>query len=255
MGSNTGSARGGGGSASKAGMSKKSAETNPVVQGIRADQYARKKLGITAKVANPNQPLSQANISGYYSTKSSDQMYGSEYQSARNEYLASQGLGTMQKNGSFTTGVQTDKGLVFTSTANKAYEAAKAEKMPLSRQMYDSQKLISSTAFAVMGALVGMPTLGITGANYIYNKPYSSTVTLGRTSATYSNQTPTSNDRNGTEQVVADQTNTAVTTNKTSQDDGYVARVASLTQSGGGEQRKFFTGTRKTIKGSLKGFV
>ena len=236
MGSNTGSARGGGGSASKAGMSKKSAATNPVVQGIRADQYARKKLGITAKVANPNQPLSQANISGYYSTKSSDQMYGSEYQSARNEYLASQGLGTMQKNGSFTTGVQTDKGLVFTSTANKAYEAAKAEKMPLSRQMYDSQKLISSTAFAVMGALVGMPTLGITGA-------------------TYSNQTPTSKDSSGTEQVVADQTNTAVTTNKTSQDDGYVARVASLTQSSGGEQRKFFTGTRKTIKGSLKGFV
>ena len=262
MGSNTGSSSGGG-SASKAGMSKKSAETNPVVQGIRADQYARKKLGITPKVANPNQPLSQANISGYYSTKISDQMYGSEYQAARGEYLESKGLATARTitddfGNTYTTydpAIKRDGKLVYTNESRGAMEAAKRESIPLSRQMYDRQKLISSTAFAVMGALVGMPTLGITGANYIYNKPYSSTVTLGRTSATYSNQTPTSNDRNGTEQVVADQTNTAVTTNKTTQDDGYVARVASLTSSGGGEERKFFTGTRKTIKGSLKGFV
>lgn len=242
------------GSASKGGMSNKSAATSPVVQGIKADQYAREKLGITAKVSNPNQPLSQSNISGYYSTKVSNQMYGSEYQQARNEYLASQGLGTMQKNGSFTTGVQTDKGLVFTSTANKAYEAAKAESMPLSRQMYDSQKLISSTAFAVMGALVGLPSLGMAGANYIYNKPYSSTVTLGRTNATYSNQTPSSKDSGGTEQVVADQTSTTTATTSTKANN-YVAKLAGSGMNVSGSKRTFLGGTRKTIKGSLSGFA
>ena len=187
MGAEKGSASGGG-SASKAGMSNKSAATSPVVQGIKADQYARKKLGIVTTVAGPVKGASTS-VTGFYSTKSKDQMYGSEYQAARNEYLASQGLGTMQKNGSFTTGVQTDKGLVFTSQAREAYEASKREPIPLSRQMYDSQKRVGATAFGIMGAMMGMPTLGLTLASNIYNKPYSSYVNLNRYNTYF---TPTS---------------------------------------------------------------
>ena len=123
-------------------MSNKTAQSSAVVQGIKADQYAQNKLGITTTVAGP---VAGANTTptGFYSTTSSNQMYGSEYASARNEYLASQGLGTMQANGSFTTGVQTDKGLTFTSAARDAYNASKREPMPLSRQMYDSQQRLS----------------------------------------------------------------------------------------------------------------
>lgn len=230
------------------GMEQSKKDTKNIGIANAADKYAQKKLGIQTKVFNPNQNVSN-NIAGYYSTKG-NQMYGSEYQAARNEYLASKGLGTMQENKSFTTGVQTDKGLTFTSEAREAYEATKSKPIPLSRQMYDSQKLFSSTAFAVMGALVGMPTLGLSGANYLYNRPYSSTVNVGRTNATFTNNNKSSN-----EQTVADQTNTAATTTTTTPDNNYVARVASLTQSGGGEERKFFTGTRKTIKGTLKGFA
>lgn len=228
-------------------QSKKDTKTIGIAQA--ADKYAQKKLGIQTKIFNPNQNVSN-NIAGYYSTKVENQMYGSEYNKARNEYLASKGLGTMRDDGQFTAGVQTDKGLVFTSEAREAYEATKSKPIPLSRQMYDSQKLFSSTAFAVMGALIGMPTLGIAGANYLYNKPYSSTVNVGRTNATYTN-----NNKGSNEQTVADQSSTATTTTTTTPDNNYVARVASLTQSGGGEQRKFFTGTRKTIKGTLKGFA
>jgi len=183
-----GAEKGSASSSSKAGMSNKSAATSPVVQGIKADQYARKKLGIVTTVAGPVKGASTS-VTGFYSTKSKDQMYGSEYQAARNEYLASQGLGTMQKNGSFTTGVQTDKGLVFTSQAREAYEASKREPIPLSRQMYDSQKRVGATAFGIMGAMMGMPTLGLTLASNIYNKPYSSYVNLNRYNTYF---TPTS---------------------------------------------------------------
>ena len=249
MGAEKGSASG----SSKGGMSNKSAETSPVVQGIKADQYARKKLGITPTVSNPNQPLSQSNISGYYSTTSKNQMYGSEYQAARNEYLASQGLGTMQKNGSFTTGVQTDKGLVFTSKAREAYEASKAEKMPLSRQMYDSQKLISSTAFAVMGALIGMPTLGITVGSSIYNKPYGSTVTLGRSNATYLNQAfnnQGNNQSTTTNNTTANNT-TATTTGSVTDDMSQQAKYARSMREAAGSARKFYKISGKSITGKM----
>ncbi len=85
-----------GGTASKAGMSNKSAKTSAVVQGIRADEYAKEKLGITGPNIM-NTPAGQVVTKGFTSSTVSNQMYGTEYQKARNEYLASQGLGTMQK--------------------------------------------------------------------------------------------------------------------------------------------------------------
>ena len=159
-------------SSSKGGMSNKSAATNPVVQGIKADQYAKEKLGITTTVAGPVTGASTS-PTGFISTKVSNQMYGTEYQKARNEYLASQGLGTMQANGSFTTGVQTDKGLVFTSAANKAYQAAQREPIPLSKQMYESQQNFKLGLGAVAAMATGM-TVFFSSA-YLSNKmnPYS----------------------------------------------------------------------------------
>ena len=158
-------------SSSKGGMSNKTAQSSAVVQGIKANQYAQNKLGITTTVAGP---VAGANTTptGFYSTTSSNQMYGSEYASARNEYLASQGLGTMQANGSFTTGVQTDKGLTFTSAARDAYNASKREPMPLSRQMYDSQQRFKTIAGALATGLSGMPSF-FSAAYYTSKQPYS----------------------------------------------------------------------------------
>jgi len=140
--------------------------------GKQADKYAKEKLGIITTVAGPVQGASTS-PTGFISTKSSDQMYGTEYQAARNEYLASQGLGTVQKNGSFITGVQTDKGLVFTSQAREAYEASKREPIPLSREMYESQQKTKLALGALATAASGMTAFF--SSAYLSNKatPYS----------------------------------------------------------------------------------
>jgi hypothetical protein len=86
-------------------------------------------------------------------------MYGSEYQKARNEYLASQGLGTINKEtGSFTAGVQTDKGLTFTDTTRGAYREANRYRIPLSKQMFESQQKFQM-GLAGVTALAGVPLI------------------------------------------------------------------------------------------------
>ena len=140
--------------------------------GKQADKYAQEKLGISGPNIM-NTPAGQVVTKGFTSSTVSNQMYGAEYQAARNEYLASQGLGTMQKNGSFTTGVQTDKGLVFTSQAREAYEASKREPIPLSREMYESQQK-TKLAFGALATLASGMTAFFSSA-YLSNKatPYS----------------------------------------------------------------------------------
>lgn len=239
------------GSASKGGMSNKSATTNPVVQGIRADQYAKEKLGITGGTVM-NTPAGQV-VSGFKSTKSSNQMYGSEYQQARNEYLASQGLGSMQSNGSFTTGVQTDKGLVFTKTANAAYEASKREPVPLSKQMYESQQLFKQGAFVIMGALMGVPSLGITAAQYS-STPYSdyvkNYVTVGRSSVSYTAPKSSSNESTTTIKDTPKTTTDVVSAERG--DKEAAARIARMQELTAASARKFYKISGKSITGSMK---
>ncbi len=247
MGSQTGSASG----SSKAGMSNKSAKTNPVVQGIKADEYAKKKLGITTKVAGPVKGASTS-VTGFYSTKVPNQMYGSEYQSARNEYLASQGLGTVRDDGGFMTGVQTDKGLVFTSKSREAYEASKREPIPLSRQMYESQKRVGATAFGVLGAMMGMPTLGLTLASNIYNKPYSSyarNISLNRQNTYY---TPTGSGRDGGGQTTTTATgDTATPTQEDSTKKDLALTAARVKEMAAASKRQFYKISGKSITGKM----
>ena len=104
-----------------------------------ADKAAQKELGIQKTVAGPVQGASSS-VTGYMATNTGgNQMYGSAYNQARNQYLADQGMGTMT-NGSFMPGVQTDQGLVFTSANRDIYNRTKQKDIPLSRQMYDSQQ-------------------------------------------------------------------------------------------------------------------
>tara|TARA_R100000231_G_scaffold98067_2_gene73230 strand:- start:106 stop:900 length:795 start_codon:yes stop_codon:yes gene_type:complete len=149
-------------SASKGGMSNKTAQSSAVVQGIKADEYAKKKLGIT-QIGSGIIATQGENVVG--------QMYGAEYQAARNEYLASQGLGTVRADGGFMAGVQTDKGLTFTNATRGAYEASKREPIPLSKQMYKSQQRFQQIAGAIATGFSGMPSF-YTASYLNTQKPY-----------------------------------------------------------------------------------
>lgn len=243
-----------GSSASKGGMSNKSAQSSAVVQGIRADQYAKEKLGIRTTVAGPVTGASTS-PTGFISTTSSNQMYGAEYQKARNEYLASQGLGTMQKNGSFTTGVQTDQGLTFTSQAREAYQASKREPIPLSRQMYESQQLFTQVAGAIATGLSGMPSF-FSAAYYASKKPYSKYVGEYMSGARkgVDNQTITSSKNQTSENITTTAQMNADFNEAQKGDEKALKRVQALAKSGeaGSPNRKFLVTSAKTFLGSMK---
>ena len=238
-----------GGSASKAKADNKAKQT-----ALEADKYAKEKLGIRTTVAGPIKGASTS-PTGFFSTKVENQMYGSEYQKARNQYLASQGLGTMQKNGSFTTGVQTDKGLTFTSEANRAYQATRNVGIPLSRQMYDSQQRFTQIAGALATGLSGMPSF-FSAAYYASKRPYSQYV---------------GDYMSGAKKDLADQTITSSTTQKTIDirdtpkvandfdaaargDEKALKRIQTLAKSGegGSPNRKFLVSSAKTFLGTMK---
>lgn len=118
----------------------------------RADKAAQKDLQIYKTFSGPNKQT----VTGYRSG-TGNQMYGSAYNQARNQYLADQGVGTMT-NGSFMPGVQTDQGLVFTSANRDIYNRTKQKDIPLSRQMYDSQQKFKQV-IAGVAALAGVPMI------------------------------------------------------------------------------------------------
>ena len=63
--------------------------------------YVKKKLGLTATIANPNEAATQSNTTGYYST-TGNQMYGGAASQATNDYLVSIGEATQNPSGSYT---------------------------------------------------------------------------------------------------------------------------------------------------------
>jgi len=225
--------------------------------GAEANVYAKQKLGIRKTVAGPVEGARDS-VTGFYSTTSPNQMYGTEYSAARNEYLASQGLGTMQKNGSFITGVQTDKGLVFTSEARDAYNASRKEEIPLSRQMYDSQKKFMNIAGAIATGLTGMPSF-FSSAYYASKKPYSQYVD------NYMNKAKTNLNRsssNANKTTNNQQTITVKDTPKVANDFDAAARgdqsalrrieALSRQKEAGSPNRKFLVSSAKTFLGRMQ---
>jgi len=233
-------------SSSKGGMSNKSAKSSAVVQGIRADEYAKNKLGITGPNVM-NTPAGTLVTKGFTSSTVPNQMYGAEYQAARNEYLASQGLGTVRADGGFMTGVQTDKGLVFTSQANEAYKASQREPIPLSKQMFESQQRFTAGVAAV-AALAGIPVMpGV--LYYKSRQPYQDYLSKNKQMFSYSS---------GSNQTTKDSNQTSdQTTEMGNQDpnefraENEAARKKYLASLKGAELAK---GDRKFIQTSSKGF-
>ena len=147
-----------GASSSKGGMSNKSAESNAVVQGIKADKFAQEQLGIQKTVAGPVQGASSS-VTGYMATNTGgNQMYGSLYRQKQGEFLEKAGMGTMSSSGSFMPGVQTDQGLVFTSEARDVYNQTRNQSIPLSKQMFESQKKFQ-LGLSAIAALAGVPMI------------------------------------------------------------------------------------------------
>lgn len=256
------SSESGSSSASKGGMSNKSAKTNPVVQGIRADQYAKDKLGIRTTVAGPVTGASTS-PTGFISTTSSNQMYGTEYQAARGEYLASQGLATARTitdnfGNSYTTydpAIKRDGKLVYTNESRAAMEAAKREPVPLSRQMYDSQQKFTQIAGVIGTALTGMPSF-FSAAYYASKKPYSKYVGEYMSGAKkgVDNQTITSSKNQTNEYITTSAQMNADFNEAQKGDEKALKRVQALAKSGeaGSPNRKFLVTSAKTFLGSMK---
>ena len=245
-------------SSSKGGMSNKTAQSSAVVQGIKADQYAQKKLGITTTVAGP---VAGANTTptGFYSTTSSNQMYGAEYQAARGEYLASQGLATARTvtdatGKTFTVYDPRTADGKYTNASRDAMKAAKREPMPLSRQMYDSQQTFKTIAGALATGLSGMPSF-FSVAYYTSKKPYSQYVADYYSGSKRGVGTGQNNvSRNKTEAPITninqmtENMTQASAGNQTAQN-----RLANLAKSDSGSpNRKFLQSSAQTFLGKMK---
>jgi len=213
-----------------------------------AEKSAQKKLGIQKTVAGPVKGASSS-VTGYMATNTGgNQMYGSLYNQARNQYLADQGMGTMT-NGSFMPGVQTDKGLVFTSANRDAFNRTKSKDIPLSRQMYDSQQRFTA-GIAAVAALAGVPVM----PSILYTKsrtPYQSYVDKREGGVfSYTNFSEPNRDTNKKSnektEMAAPVGNNIV--NKETKRKNY---LASLKTSGSLEgDRKFITGSQRGFGGT-----
>ena len=128
------------------------------VIGKRADDYARKKLGIVETKGG----FQDRNVTGYKST-TGNQMYGAAYNEARGEYLSSLGLAKARE---ATDAMGNTRTVYDPRTADGTYNnltrdsmnEAKANKTPLSKEMYASQQKFK-TGIGVVAALMGAPII------------------------------------------------------------------------------------------------
>ena len=228
------------------GMEQSKKDTKAIGLSQAADKYARNKLGITGPNVM-NTPAGTLVTKGFTSCTVPNQMYGSQYNQARNEYLASKGLGTMRDDGQFTAGVQTDKGLVFTSEARDVYNRTKNINIPLSKQMFESQQRFTQGVAAV-AALAGIPVMpGV--LYYKSRQPYQDYLSKNKQMFSYSSgSNQTTKDSNQTSDQTTEMGNQDPNEFRADKADAKKKYLASLK---GGELAK---GDRKFISTSNRGF-
>lgn len=168
-----------------------SANKEAKIQGQKADNEARKKLGIVeTKTAYSAMGGSMGKTTGYEST-SGNQMYGAAYNEARGEYLSSQGLATARK---VTDAMGKERTVydprtadgTYTDLSRQAAEEARRNKTPLSKEMFASQKKFQK---ALAGGLFLLGTPIIPGIlNLKSNAPYSDYVSQKEKEGFYSSE-------------------------------------------------------------------
>jgi len=225
--------------------------------GAAANVYAKQKLGIRKTVAGPVQGASDS-VTGFYSTTSPNQMYGTEYSTARNEYLASQGLGSVTDTGQYRSFVKTDNGQVSTLESRQAYEASRQEAIPLSRQMYDSQKMVMNIGGAIATGLTGMPSF-FSSAYYASKKPYSQYVdnymSKAKTNLNRSNTNANKTTNNQQTTTVKDKPKVANDFDAAARgDQSALRRIEALSRQkeAGSPNRKFLVSSAKTFLGRMQ---
>lgn len=243
------SSKSGSASASKGGMSNKTAESSAVVQAKRAEEYAKKKLGITETVAGPIKGANTS-VTGIYSTAVPNQMYGDKFREAQGEYLASQGLATAR-----TIVDATGKEFTVYDKSKPLMDAVNRTRIPLSRQMYQSQQLFTQIAGAIGTAISGMPSF-FSAAYYASKKPYSKYVGdyMEGAKKGVGNQTITSS-KNQTTIDIRDTPKVANDFDAAARgDEKALKRVQALAKSGegGSPNRKFLVSSAKTFLGKMK---
>jgi len=157
------------------GMEASKKKTVSTMVGNNADRYAKKKLGVTTMISNPNQPAVRGNVKGYMALNTGgNQMYGTQYQEARGEYLEKQGLATGRTvnygpidpatgKGRFSytaydAGTKKDGKLTFTNQTRDAMATAKKNEIPLSKEMFESQNKFK-LAIAGLTGIAGVPLI------------------------------------------------------------------------------------------------
>jgi hypothetical protein len=131
-------------------QSKKDTKTIGLIQA--SEKYARDKLGITKTVAGPIKGANTS-VTGIYSSKVSNQMYGDKYREAQGEFLASKGLATARE----ITDATGKKFTVY-DKSKELMDAVNKTSIPLSKQMYQSQQNFK-LGIAAVAALAGIPVM------------------------------------------------------------------------------------------------
>ena len=134
---------------------------NAKIQGKKADQFARQAVGLT-KTDDGYMSTAYDSATGK-SYKSGNQMYGATYNEARGRYLESQGLAKARQ---VTDAMGKTRTVYDPRTADGTYtnmtrmsaEEARANKTPLSKEMYASQQKYKAGLGAVT-TLMGVPII------------------------------------------------------------------------------------------------
>ena len=217
-------------------QSKKSAQNTMIA--ANADRFAQQQLNIQKTFSGPNKQT----VTGYRSG-TGNQMYGAEYNQARNRYLASQGLGTFNEaTGSFTAGVQTDKGLTFTDATRGAFNATRNIDIPLSKEMYKSQQKFKMAVLGGATLITGMPSFFTAGL--MTNQPYEQYV-QNRESGNLQRNVIQNNRTRMTEQTYRQTGGDASVMEEVQKRN---QKLASTSASVAGESRNFYASTGKGIK-------
>tara|TARA_R100000734_G_C3316402_1_gene108876 strand:- start:1076 stop:1795 length:720 start_codon:yes stop_codon:yes gene_type:complete len=229
--------------ASKGGMSNKTAESSAVVQAKRAEEYAKKKLGITETVAGPIKGANTS-VTGIYSTAVPNQMYGDKFREAQGEYLASQGLATARE----ITDATGKKFTVY-DKSKELMDAVNRTRIPLSKQMYQSQQNFK-LGIAAVSAAAGIPLMP--GILFHQSQvPYQNYINKNKQMFSYQNidsgSNQTSNQTSDQTTQMGNEDPNTFRADKTDTRKKYLASLKDGDTSKG--DRKFITGSRQGFGG------
>ena len=232
--------------------------------------YVKKKLGLTATIANPNEAATQSNTTGYYST-TGNQMYGGAASQATNDYLVSIGEATQNPSGSYTLTAKGWKMKYGSYTPGQAQTGAAMgtgnpagimTSTPISQPMWKQQQktkgiLLGAMSLATSGfTAMGMRAAAFDAFNKAQNSQSSYSDYLGKFNINQNKDVSSSGiksgnvDTSGSEVSSTGMINTSVTGDNT-QKTKFKKKKAGQGADIAGLDRHLFAMSKQTITGSM----